>query len=223
VSDPGTTKSNALSGSRRVLLLALSITSAVLFSAACRTQNNNSNQITVVVKATAAGQVQRLLVSEGVRVNAGTPLIEIAPDTGPAPSSTPSGAPTPNAADIVTNADREVEQAREDVVRNEANVQRLTPLVASGQASQAELDGAQALYQQAQQRLQRAQDTAATARQSLDVSRQPNITAPSASVTPGTRSVIVVAPVSGTVTVIGAKVGDRVIIDQPVATVRSDR
>jgi biotin carboxyl carrier protein len=177
----------------------------------------------MVVKATAAGQVQRVLVPEGVRVNAGTPLIEIAPDRGPAPAAAPSGAPTPGAADNVTNADREVEQARADVVRNEANVQRRTPLVAAGQASQAELEWAQALYQQAQQRLQRAQDAAATARQNLDVSRQPSPTAPSASATPGTPNVIVVAPVSGTVTVIGAKVGDRVIVDQPVATVRPDQ
>lgn len=206
----------------RLLVLGLTASSALLFTTACGTPNDKSSQTTVVVKSTAAGQVQRLLVSEGIHVNAGTPLIEIAPDTAPVPAATPANDSQTNASNTVTNADREVEQARADVIRNEANVQRLTPLVASGQASQAELDGAQALYQQAQQRLQRAQDAAGAAHQNLDLSRQPGATTPNAAPTPQSRFAVVVAPVSGIITVIGAKTGDRVIVDQPIATLRPE-
>lgn len=207
---------------RRRPLFALIVSASLLFTIACRAPNDTSNRTAVVVKATAAGQVQRLLVNEGIRVNAGTPLIEIAPDTAPLPAGTPATDPPSVAADDLVKADREVEAARNDVVRQEAEVQRLTPLVASGQASQAELDGAQALYQRAQQRLQRAQDQAANARQGLDLSRRPGAPAPAASPTAHSKNVSVVAPVAGTVTVIGARVGDRVIVDQPLATIRPD-
>lgn len=204
-------------------MIGYTLTTALFFTSACRTPTDNPNQTTVVVKANVAGQVQRILISEGVKVNAGTPLIEIAPDTGPIPAGTPAGNLPSVAADNVVKADREVEAARNEVVRQEAEVQRLTPLVASGQASQAELDGAQALYQQAQQRLQRAQDAAASARQGLDLSRSPGATAPPPTPTPQSKNVNVIAPVAGTVTVIGARIGDRVIVDQPLATIRPDR
>ena len=174
----------------------------------------------VVVKATGAGQVSRVLVSEGTKVVAGTPLIELAPETAPLPATTPAIDRETSAVNDVQSADREVDAARAEVVRNDANVQRLTPLVSSGQASQAELDGARAQYDQAQQRLQRAQDAAEKARGGLLEARQPASNGSIPAPTSAPKNISVNAPIDGTVTVIGARVGDRVIIDQPVATIR---
>jgi cobalt-zinc-cadmium efflux system membrane fusion protein len=204
-----------------VLMSAIGL-ACLLDLTSCRstgTDQASANE-TVVVKAPAAGQIQRLLISEGTRVDAGAPLMELAPESTPTASGTPSESTETRAAKDLIAAERSVETARAEVVRNEANVQRLTPLVAAGQATQAELDGAQAQYQQAQQRFRGAQDAARAARGNLDTSRQPGTMPPDSPSPNETKTISVPAPVAGIVTVIAGRVGDRVIVGQPLATIR---
>src|SRR5436190_22571248 len=129
----------------RYTLIIVAASWAVLALPACRDTSSESHSSTlesVLVTSPTAGKVSRLLVSEGVQVNAGAPIIELVIDSTGAPISTPAPNSETIAVDSVQSADREVDSARSEVVRNEANVQRLTPLVAGGEASQAELDGA---------------------------------------------------------------------------------
>jgi multidrug resistance efflux pump len=121
----------------------------------------------------------------------------------------------------VTTAQSEIEAARAEVVRTQVEVQRLTPLVSAGQASQGELDGANALYNRAQQRLQRAQESAQGAQSGLIAARQQGSTSATQAV-PAERIVAARATSAGTVSVISARVGDRVTMGQPLATLRAD-
>lgn len=216
---------NSNLGNWRKILTIVSVSACVLLTIGCRGTTSDSGTSlndSMSVTAPSAGKVERLLVREGVRVNAGAPMIELIGDTIGAPTNTPVNNPEAIAVDSVKSADREVEAARSEVVRNEANVQRLTPLVTSGQASQAELDGARAQYDQSQQRLQRAQDAAQTARTDLNQARQPGSkpTAPESIV--NTKVISVRAPAAGTVTIIGVRVGDQVVAGQTIATIRPD-
>ncbi|MGA9996507.1 MAG: hypothetical protein WBP93_13910, partial [Pyrinomonadaceae bacterium] len=140
----------------------------------------------------------------------------------PVAAATPGESADAQAARNLKAAGAEIEAARAEVVRHEAEVQRLTPLVASGQASQAELDGERALYERAQQRLQKAKDAEASAQTGLIAARQPNRNQAS-SVATAPREQIVTANASsaGTVRIISARVGDRVTAGQPLATLRS--
>ncbi len=121
-------------------------------------------------------------------------------------------------------ADAEIEAARAEAVRHEAEVQRLTPMVASGEASEAQLEGERALSERAQQRLQQAQDAKRRAETGLLSARtaeqNQGSTAP-----PAPREQIITANASaaGTVSVISARVGDRVQQWQPLATLRADQ
>ncbi len=181
----------------------------------------------IVVNAPSAGVVRRVMVAEGVRVEAGAPIVEIA-----VLSETPSVRPSPGesaeslAVRNVKSADAEIEAARAEVVRHEAEVARLTPLVASGEASQAQLDGERALYERAQQRLQKAQEAERSAQSSLLAARQPGAAAQSNNTAsaPAPREQIVAAQASsaGTVRVISARVGERVREGQPLATLSTD-
>jgi multidrug resistance efflux pump len=119
----------------------------------------------------------------------------------------------------LTAAQGEVEAARAEVVRTQVEVQRLTPLVVAGQASQGELDGANALYNQAQQKFQRAQEAARGAQSGLIAARQPTATTQAA---PAERIVAARATSSGVVSVLNARVGERVTAGQPLATLRAD-
>lgn len=209
----------------RNILIIIFVCGSALIVSACRNtpiDGETSSRDSVSVTSPSAGKVSRLLVSEGVRVNAGAPMLELTADPDTASTRTPSNDPETRAVMNVESADREVDAARSEVVRNEANVQRLTPLVAGGLASQAELDGARAQYDQSQQRLQRAQESAQSARSSLNQARQPgsNSSIPPPTVESNTTSVR--APAAGTVSIIGARVGDRVVAGQTVATIRPD-
>ena len=66
-----------------------------------------------------------------------------------------------------------IEAARAEAMRHDAEVQRLTPLVESGQASPAQLEGERALFERAEQRLQKAQDAKRNAESGLLAARQP--------------------------------------------------
>lgn len=194
-------------------------------SAACQSSGTSNSEVSgiIVVNAPAAGEVRRVLVREGVAVNEGAAIVEIAVqmDT-PVPAPSQGESAESRAARSYKSADAEIEAARAEAVRHEAEVQRLTPLVASGEASQGQLDGERALYERAQQRLQRAQDAKRSAESGLLSARQSSQNQPSA-VAPAPREQIVEARATsaGTVSVINAKVGQRVTVGQPLATLRA--
>ncbi len=205
---------------RRSVLLALA---ALVCAAGCRSRESDEGAGVVVVNSPAAGEVRRVLVSEGASVNAGTPIVEIAVrDERPVAVAQPTEDPQARAAQGVTAAQREIEAARADVVRTQVEVDRLTPLVQAGQATQGELDGARALYYRAQQRLQRAQDAAQGAQSGLIAARQQGATV-ATQATPSERIVAATATSAGTVGVINARVGQRVTQGQPLATLRADK
>jgi multidrug resistance efflux pump len=207
------------------LVAALSLLLATA-GAACRSSGADDNDSSgiVVVSAPAAGVVKRVLVGEGVKVARGAGIVEIALPA-PAPAPAPQGeSPQARAARTYQSANAEIDAARAEVVKHEAEVQRLTPLVASGQASQGELDGERALYERAQQRLQRAQTAARDAQTGLVVAQQPGTSRqPNAQAPPREQFVTADASSGGVVTVISVRPGDRVTHGQPVATLRAEQ
>jgi multidrug resistance efflux pump len=201
---------------------------ALVASAACRSGesvgSNDEARGVVIVSAPAAGEVRRVLVSEGMKVEEGSAVVEIVVRAeGQSPRPTPTEDPLTSAGRNVTAAQSEIEAARAEVVRTEVEVQRLTPLVASGQASQGELDGARALYDRAQQRLQRAQAASQGAQAGLVAARQPSSRIATPSSTPAEQVVYARASSAGTVSVVNARVGARVTAGQPLATLRADQ
>lgn len=208
-----------------IIIAALTL---ALLGAACSkstTDTTTDSRGIIVVNAPATGEVRRILVSEGVAVNAGTPIIEIVVQTEtPAVTPTPGESAESRAARNLKAADAEIDAARAEAVRHDAEVQRLTPLVASGEASAAQLEGERALFEQAQRKLQQAQDAKRNAESGLLAARQPGqsqATAPAA--LPREKLVAATASSAGTVSVINARVGERVKEGQPLATLRSDQ
>jgi multidrug resistance efflux pump len=176
----------------------------------------------VVVNAPAAGVVRRVLVSEGVEVKEGAGVVEIAVRTQPQGAQvSPTEDPVARAAKGIGAAQNEVEAARAEVVRAEVEVNRLTPLVASGQASQGELDGARAVYERAQQRFQRAQSSAQSAQTGLVAARQQQMSGASAPAAPVEQTVVARATSAGRVAVVSVREGDVVTMGQPLATLRA--
>ncbi len=179
----------------------------------------------VVVNAPAAGVVRRVIAREGMAVNEGAPIVEIAVQVeGPAaPTPSPGESAEARAAGNFKAADAEIEAARAEVVRHDAEVRRLTPLVASNEAPQAQLDGERALYERAQQRLQQAQDAKQRAEGELRAARsQPRASAPSSAPPQREQLMSAVASSAGTVSVVSVRVGERVKAGQPVATLRAN-
>jgi biotin carboxyl carrier protein len=180
----------------------------------------------IVVNAPATGEVRRILVSEGVTVSAGAPILEIAVQTEmPLATPSPGESAEARAARTLKSADAEIEAARAEAVRHDAEVQRLTPLVANGEASAAQLEGERALFERAERRLQQAQDAKRNAEGGLLAARQPGQNQGSATVpvTPREKIVSATASSAGTVSVINARVGERVKEGQPLATLRADQ
>jgi multidrug resistance efflux pump len=177
----------------------------------------------VIVNAPAAGEVRRVLVNEGARLKKGDAVVEIVVRAeGPAPAPTRGEDPVAAAGRNIASAQAEVETARAEVVRAEVEVSRLTPLVASGQASQGELDGARATYERAQQRLQRAQTATQGAQAGLVAARQPSrISTPPPA--PPEQVVYATASSDGTVSVVSVRAGARVTAGQPLATLRTEQ
>jgi multidrug resistance efflux pump len=183
----------------------------------------------IVVNAPAAGVVRRVLAGEGAHVLEDAPVVEIAVSIEGAGAARAQATEDPQAraARGVTAAQTEIDAARAEVVRTEVEVQRLTPLVASGAATQGELDGARAQYDRAQQRFRRAQDAAQGAQSGLIAARQPAFNSQGATATvaatPAERIVAAQASSAGTVSVMSVRVGDRVTAGQPLATLRADK
>lgn len=194
-----------------------------LLATACQStnQNANNNANIVVVNAPAAGQVKRILVADGVHVDRGTPLVEIAVQSEPVKVAGPAGAGAETrAAQSYQAADAEIEAARAEVVRHEAEVGRLTPLVNSGEASPGQLDGERALYEQAQRRLTQAQQAKRNAEGALLAARQPNQSRETSAPTPREQIVSAVAAAPGNIAVVNVRVGELVKLGQPLATIR---
>ncbi|HYO62530.1 MAG TPA: hypothetical protein VER08_02625 [Pyrinomonadaceae bacterium] len=204
----------------------LSCAAALAVSSGCRTRTEvggSESRGVIVVNAPSGGQVRRVLAREGLAVNEGDPLFEIVVRTeGPAAPQPTQEDPQARAGRNVQTAQSEIEAARAEVVRYEVEVQRLAPLVAAGQASQGELDGARSLYERAQQRLRQAQESAQSAQTGLSVARQQSrAPAPVAATTPTEQVVTARASSAGTVTVVSARVGEQVTAGQPLATLRA--
>jgi multidrug resistance efflux pump len=204
---------------------------ALLVMAGCRSSTSNSDTDNIiVVNAPVAGKVKRVVVAEGVHVDQGTPLVEIAVEPEPVSAASPKGpGAEARAAQSYQSADAEIEAARAEVVRHEAEVGRLTPLVNSGEASQGQLDGERALYEQAQRRLTQAQQAKRSAEGALLAARQPNaeVSDQTSEVrtnasTPREQIVSAVAVSPGTVAVINVRVGEVVKLGQPLATIRGE-
>lgn len=211
----------------RRLSLALALLAACA-SASCRSgssSNDNAPEGVIVVNAPAGGVVKRVLVGEGVEVQQGAGVIEIAVATPQQQAQAqPSQDPVARAAQNYGAAQSNIEAARAEVVRAEVEVQRLTPLVAAGQASQGELDGARAVYERAEQRFQSAQNAAQSAQSGIIAARQQQLNSANGltpAATPAEQTVYARATSAGRVAVINVRVGERVTEGQPLATLRA--
>ena len=205
----------------RIVLIAILI---LLSGIACRSVQDDARGL-IVINAPATGEVRRIVAAEGVHVNQGAPVIEIAVQNETAATiPNPGESAESLAVRNYKSADAEIEAARTEIVRHEAEVGRLTPLVASGEASQGELDGQRALYERAQRRLQQAKDAKRSAEGGLIAVRQPGLN-PGTKGQPQAREQIVsaVATSAGKVAVISARVGDKVKLGEPLATIRAEK
>jgi multidrug resistance efflux pump len=176
----------------------------------------------VVVNAPAAGVVRRVLVSEGASVNEGAGIVEITVRAQAQGAQVgPTEDPVARAAKNIGAAQNDIEAARAEVVRAEVEVRRLEPLVAAGQASQGELDGARAVYERAQQRFQRAQTSAQSAQTGLVAARQQELNGSRATTAPAEQTVVARTTAAGRVAVVNVREGDAVTAGQPLATLRA--
>jgi multidrug resistance efflux pump len=214
-----------LPGRRLQLAFAPLALSALVALNACGTRVGVSGEAqgVVIVNAPAAGEVRRVLVREGEQLDKGDAVVEIVvrPE-GAQPAPTRGEDPVAAAGRNIAATQAEIDAARAEVVRYEVDVHRLEPLVASGQSSQGELDGARSNYERAQQRLRQAQAAEQGAQAGLVAARQPNRAAtPAAS--PAEQVVYAVATSAGTVSAVSAKPGTRVTAGQPLATLRAEQ
>jgi multidrug resistance efflux pump len=159
-----------------------------------------------------------------VEVSAGAPIIDIAVETASQNKPANAGETAESqAVRGVKSSQAEIEAARVEVIKHDAEVQRLTPLVSSGEASPGQLDGERALYERAQQRLQKAKDSEQQAEAGLRLARQPGAQSGVAQTTgPSEQIVQARATSAGTVAVINTRIGDRVKSGQPLATLRAN-
>lgn len=214
---------------RRALSLAAAL--VVVFSSGCGSRSSSgeggsetaASRGIIIVNAPATGVVRRVLAREGMALNEGAALLEIAvPVEGQSAPPAKTENPQLRAGRNIQAAQGEIEAARAEVVRTEIEVQRLTPLAANGEAPQGQLDGARAEYERAQQRLQRATAGAQEAQAGLVAARQPSRNTTPALSLPAEQIVTVRASANGTLSAINARVGERVSVGQPLATIRAD-
>jgi multidrug resistance efflux pump len=173
-------------------LLPIAIALGLLVTPGCRSSKDNQPATTreVIVTAPASGTVRALLVNDDATVTEGASILEIAIQPEPVDVK-PSGR---------VGAERSQERARADLAvaeveatRAAEKVNQIKPLVARGYAAKADLDSANASYQDAQARLQRARDNVQSAEKET-----------SAAATNSAATISVVAPVAGRVRIISA-------------------
>ena len=206
-------------------LLGILAVLALVVSSACQSQTGSDGADArgiIIVNAPATGEIRRVLVREGMAINEGAPIVEIAVRVEGQSTPPPQAEdPQARAARITQAAQLEIEAARADVIRKEVEVQRLTPLVSSGDAPQAQLDGARAEFERAQRRLQQAQSLAENAQSGLATARQQPQNSSIPAQTFSEQIVPARASSAGTLSVINARVGERVTAGQPLATIRA--
>jgi multidrug efflux pump subunit AcrA (membrane-fusion protein) len=200
--------------SRRKAAGLLIFVGCALFAACGPAKNENAANNLIVVKATTAGTVERVLVNEGTEVNAGATILEIAVPLNP--STTNQNQPGEQARSAISRTQRDVADAEAAANRAAVEVQRVEPLVATGAAPQAQLDAARAQYQQAQERLQRVRESAQQA-QARAVVEQGSEAA--SAVAPAKTIVAVNTPAAGNLRVISVRAGQHVAAGQPIATI----
>ncbi|HEX8368267.1 MAG TPA: hypothetical protein VF604_06970 [Pyrinomonadaceae bacterium] len=193
------------------------IFAAVFAAGACRSQTGGTPEGLVIINAPVTGKVRRVLVSEGANVQEKTSLIEITVVSNVTRPAGDENRQVPPAR----NTQGEIRVAEEDLQQASVELQRIEPLVASGNAPQAHLDAARAQYQQAQERLDQLRRQA----QSLP----PNLTTRQENASQQTSDaakeniVAVPAPVAGNVRVISVRIGQSVKAGEPVATISTTR
>jgi multidrug resistance efflux pump len=208
------------------LLCALLLLVTLLTGAACRSSNTTESDTAaaaglVVVNSPARGEVRRVIASEDVPVGEGAVIVEIAvwqeiPDASP---QTPAGDTQARARAAAQSMQAQIASARAAAERASVEVERVTALVASGDAPQPQLDAARVQYQKAQEQLQKVQQSASSA----PIPQLPqNNRAQDDAMTQTREQIIAVrAPAAGTVRAIGVRAGQQVTTGQPLATIRT--
>jgi multidrug efflux pump subunit AcrA (membrane-fusion protein) len=191
----------------------VSFACCALLAACSAAKNENAASHLIVIKATATGTVERVLVGEGTEVNAGATVLEIAVPAGASIANQSRGRESSQSA--AGRAERDARDAEAEVNRAAVEVQRVEPLVAAGAAPQAQLDAARAQYQHAQERLERLRESAQQA-QSHAVAEQGGQPAPA--VAPAPTIVAVSTPAAGNLRVVSVRAGQPVTAGQPIAT-----
>lgn len=191
---------------------------AVVFSVACQSKKSaDTPENLVVVKSPADGVIRKVLVSESANVgkDAGIVEIEINSDTSNAP---PKKYWNEQSAATVLNAQKEVENAQKEVERASVEVQRVEPLVASNFVPQAQLDAARTDFQRAQEKLQIAREQEKSRETQMLIEKSRGAASAAETVLPS-KTVTARVPVEGILKVLNARVGQKIKIGQPRATV----
>jgi multidrug efflux pump subunit AcrA (membrane-fusion protein) len=200
--------------SRHLALRFVSFVCCALMAACSSTKNETTASHLIVVKATATGMVERVLVNEGTEVNAGAAILEIAVPAGA--SITNQNQARESAQSAVSRAERDARDAEAEVNRAAVEVQRVEPLVATGAAPQAQLDAARAQYQHAQERVERLRDSA---RQAISRAVTQEGSQSASAIAPAPTIVAVSAPAAGNLRVVSVHAGQSVTAGQPIATI----
>jgi multidrug resistance efflux pump len=204
--------------SKGLPLVLISICLALALTAACRhaTQTEQGSSVGVAVSAPATGIVRRVLVSDGASVDQGATLMEIEAQPTDALASRRTDEEKAQRRAALGAAQADIKVAKEEAARAAEKVKRIEPLVRQGYASRADLNTARATYQDAQARLQRAYDRLQSAQ--MNSNRTPTSPATAA---PTDQTVLVLAPVAGSVRAVEVQTGQHVTAGQQLATVVS--
>lgn len=198
--------------------LNLFLAGILIFSgASCGSSSENAHAPDglVVVNATKAGTIKRILINEETDVKENTVLLEIAvPSVNTIPSA---NANRPQPQNETQNPGKALSTAEDDLQRASVELQRIEPLVTSGNAPQSHLDAARAQYQQAQERVDQLRRTAQNPPPNIVMQQSNNV--PAQSSQQAENIVAVRAPVAGNVRVISVRVGQQVKAQQPIMTI----
>ena len=192
---------------------------AIVFAAACQPEKTaDSSADLVIVKAPADGIISKIVVGEGAEVgeNAGIAEIEVTEETSAAPP--PENLNEQETA--VQNAQKEIENAQKEVEQASVEMQRVEPLAASDSIPQAQLDAARADFQRAREKLQAAREREKNRETQMLVNRSRETAADKT--IRQTKIVVARVPVGGKLKVLNARIGQKVRMGQPLATVLPD-